>query len=192
MTQARIQPCLIKLGVNLGYYNGKEIRPQNIMGKTALKLHNNQFCSFWKSEGVSFNEAIKELNDNFKVVDNYITDENNKSCFEYIDQPKKIESHLTKFFVYDLETHNTDRRRPYVFCFYRLSKLSGRYKRDLTYEIVKCKKETTVFDGDNCVCNALDICLKIQGEKEKLPVIKKLLNITYNYTLIMVAVLIHG
>ena len=25
MTQARIQPCLKKLGINLGCYNGKEI-----------------------------------------------------------------------------------------------------------------------------------------------------------------------
>ena len=111
------------------------------MGKIALKLLNNHFCLIWKSEGVSFNEAIKELNDNFKVVDKYITDENVKSCFEYIGQPKRIESHLTKFILYDLETHNTDRRRPYVFCFYRLSKLSGRYNRDLTYEIDKCTKK---------------------------------------------------
>ena len=49
----------------------------------------------------------------------------------FINQ-KKIDSHLTNFIVYDLETHNTDRARPYVFCFYRLSKLAGRYNRDLT------------------------------------------------------------
>ena len=31
--------------------------------------------------------------------------------------PKK-ESHLTTFVVYDLETHNTDRARPYDTTFY--------------------------------------------------------------------------
>ena len=41
--------------------------------------------------------------------------------------------------------------------FYRLSKLAGRYKRDLTpYEKDKSKKDILVFDGDNCVSNALD------------------------------------
>ena len=40
--------------------------------------------------------------------------------------------------------------------FYRLSKLAGRYNHDLTpSEIEKCKKDTLVFDGDNCDNNAL-------------------------------------
>ena len=38
----------------------------------------------------------------------------------------KTESHLTNFIVYDLETHFTDRARPYVFRFYRLSELAGK------------------------------------------------------------------
>ena len=33
-------------------------------------------CLTWKSEKVSFNQAIKELKDNFKIVDNFIRDEN--------------------------------------------------------------------------------------------------------------------
>ena len=71
---------------------------------------------------------------------------------------------MTKFILYDLETNNTDRARPYVFCFYRLSKLAGKYNRDLTpYEINKCKKNTIAFDGDNCVSSALDFCLKLEG-----------------------------
>ena len=36
--------------------------------------------------------------------------------------PEKQVSHLTNFITFDLETHITDRARPYVFCFYRLSK----------------------------------------------------------------------
>ena len=71
-----------------------------------------------KSENVSFNQAIKELKDNFKIVNNYITEENVNSQFKYEFIPKKIESHLTCFFVYDLETHNTDRAKPYNMTFY--------------------------------------------------------------------------
>ena len=49
--------------------------------------------------------------------------------------------------------------------FYRISKLAGRQNRDLTpYEIEKGKKDTLVFDGDNCVGNALDFLLKFKGE----------------------------
>ena len=73
---------------------------------------------------------------------------------------------MTNFIVDDLETHNTDRTRPYVFCFYRLSKLAGKYSRDLTpYEYEKCKNDAIVFDGDNCVTNALEFCLKLEGEE---------------------------
>ena len=65
------------------------------------------------------------------MVVNYITEENVKSHFEYIYSPKEFESHLTNFITYDLETHNEDRARPYVFNFYRLKNLSGRFNRDL-------------------------------------------------------------
>ena len=74
----------------------------------------------WNSEKVSFNQANEELEETFKIVDNYITEENVNSHFEYIYIPKKVEPHLTNFITYVLETHNTDRARPYVFCFYRL------------------------------------------------------------------------
>ena len=87
---------------------------------------------------------------------------------EYIYKPKKIKSHLTNFVVYNLETHNTDRARPCVLCFYRLSKLADRHYRDLTRdEIDKCKKDTIAFDGDNCVEKALDFLLKLEGEEYK-------------------------
>ena len=118
MTRARIQPCFRKLGVNLGYYNGKELRPRNITERIiALKLHNNHFCLIWISEGVSFNKAVEELGRIFKIDGIYITEENVNSHFEYIYQPKNIQSHITNFNRYDLELHNTDKARPYVFCF---------------------------------------------------------------------------
>ena len=124
-------------------------------------LHSDHFGLVWKSEGVSFNRAIKELKDNFEVVDKYITEENVNSHFKYEFIPKKIQSHLTSFFVYDLETHNIDRARPYFISFYRISKIAGRFNRDLTQdEYEKCRKDTLAFVGDNCIGNALDFCLK--------------------------------
>ena len=82
-------------------------------------MHNNHFCLKWKSEIVSFNQTILEWNKNFKIVDNCITEENVIFSFKYEFKPKKIESHLTNFFVYDLETHNVHRARPYCISFYR-------------------------------------------------------------------------
>ena len=121
-----------------------------------------------KSENVSFIKAIKELKDNFKIVDNCITEENVNSNFEYIYTTKKIEFHLTIFNVYDSETHNTYRARPYNMTFHRLSKLSGKHDRDLTpYEIEKYKKDTLVLDGDKCISNAFDFLSKFRGEERK-------------------------
>ena len=131
-------------------------------------LYNNHFCLIWKSQNVSFKQAVKELKDNFKIVDSYITEETVDSHFKYEFIPKKIESHLTNFIVYDLETHNTDRPRPYCISFYRLSKISVRYGQDQTHEeLDKCKNDTIVFDGDNCINNALDFCLKLKGDERK-------------------------
>ena len=87
---ARIQPCLRKLGIDLGYYNGERIYPRTVTDRdSALFLYNNNFCLIWKSEGVSFNQAFKELKDNFKLVDNYRTDENVNSHFKYEFIPNK-------------------------------------------------------------------------------------------------------
>ena len=159
MTKARIQPFCRANNSNLGYYNDDRVFPRSVTNRdSALYSYNNHFCLIWKSHGVSFNHAISELKDIFKTVDNFITEENVNSHFEYIYKPKKNESHLSYFIVYDSETHNTDRARPYVFCFHRLIKLAGRYNRDLTKdEIEKCNKDTIAFDGDNCVEKALDL-----------------------------------
>ena len=71
-------------------------------------------------------------------------------------------------FVYGLQTHNTDRARPYSSSFYRLSKFGGKCNCDITpYEKEKCKKDTFVFDGDNCINDALDFLLKFKGEERK-------------------------
>ena len=169
MTKARIQPFCRANNVNLRYWDGERVFPRLVTDRNnALFLYNNHFCLIWQSEGVSFSQAIQEFKNNFKIVDNYMTEENVKSHFEYIYKPQKTECHLTKFIVYDLEKHNTDRATPYVFCFYRLSKLAGSYNRDLTSdERQKCKKDLIAFDGVNCVEKALDFFLKLKGEEYK-------------------------
>ena len=135
---------------------------------TALYLYNNHFCLIWKSQGVSFNQANNELKANFKTVDNYITEKNVNSHFKYEIIPKKIESHLTNFIVYDLETHNTDRARPYKMTFYRLSKIAGRYERDpIPEELQKSINDIIAFAGENCINNALDYCLKLKSDERK-------------------------
>ena len=151
MTQARIQPFCRANNNNLGYYNDDRVFPRSVTEKNkALYLFKNHFCVIWKSESVSFNQAIKEIKDNFNIVDIYTTNENVNSCFKYEFIPQKIESHSSIFIVYDLETPNTDRARPYVFCFYRLSKIAGRYNRDQALEeLDKCRKDAIAFDGDN-------------------------------------------
>ena len=44
----------------------------------------------------------------------------------------EVQSQLTNMIVYDIDTFNTDRAVPYANCIYRLSKISGKYNRDIT------------------------------------------------------------
>ena len=105
MTQNRIQPFCRTNNYSLGCYNEDRVFPRSSTNRdSAIFLFNNQFCVIWKSEGVSFKQANKQLKDNFKRVDNYVTEENVNSHFKYEFIPQKIESHLTNFIVYDLET----------------------------------------------------------------------------------------
>ena len=169
MTLARIQPFCRANNINLGYYKNDRVFPRSVTNRdAALFLFNNHFCVIWKSENVSFKQAIRELEENFKIVDNYITEENVNSHFKYELIPKKIDSHLTNFIVYDLETYNADRARAYNMTFYRLSKIAGRYDRDPTSEeLQKSIKDTKAFAGDDCINNALDCLLKLKGEEQK-------------------------
>ena len=191
MTVARIQPFCRAHNVNLGYYKKDRVSPRTVTYRdSTFSLYNNHFCLIWKSDGSSFKRAMKELKDNFKIVDNYITEENANSHFKYEIIPKKIDSNLSNFIVYDLETHSTDRARPYCISFYRLSKVLGRYARNhIREELDEGKKDTIVFGGDNCVGNDLDFLLKFKSEERK---VKKLLCTIFNYMLITDVVLIHG
>ena len=147
----------------------EKVFPRSVTSRgNALYLYNNHFCLIWKSQGVSFNQAIQELKNNFKMIDTYISEENVTSHFKYEFIPKKIESHLSNFIVYDLETHNTNRARLYNMTVYRLSKIAGRYERDPTLEeLQKSINDTIAFSGDDCINNALDYLLKLKGEERK-------------------------
>ena len=169
MTAGRIQPFCRANNINLGCYNNNRVFPISVTNRdSALYFYNNHFFLIWNSQGVSFDQTIQELKANFKMVNNYITEENVNSHFKYEFMPKKIESHLSNFIVYDLETHNTDRARPYIMTFYRLSKIAGRYERDPTQEeLQKSINDTIAFSGDNCINIALDYLLKLKGEERK-------------------------
>ena len=171
MTTARIQPFCKKYNINIGYFNGKEVWPRTVTQRnTALKVHNNHFCLIWKSNGSSFNQIIEnELKPNFKVVDNVISDKHVKSFIEYDYKPKKVKSPLTNIVVYDLETFNKIRAVPYCSCIYKLSKLSGKYHRDISeQEYQKCLNDCVVFKGTDCINEMLDHVLSFKGEPKKI------------------------
>ena len=128
MTTARVEPFCKANNINLGYYNNERVFPRTVTNRdSALYLYNNHFCLIWKSRGVSFNQVVQELKDNFKIVDNYITNENTESYFKYEFIPKKIDKHLTNFVIYDIETNSDAEAKPYCISFYRLSKIARKY-----------------------------------------------------------------
>ena len=69
-----------------------------------------------KSDGISFDKAIKEIKDNFEVVDNVISDKHVKSFINYEYNPRKLKSPLPNIIAYDLETFNKIRAVPCCSC----------------------------------------------------------------------------
>ena len=143
----------------------------------ALYRFKNHFCLNWKSNGFSFSKATEELFLNFKVVDNVLSDKHVKSSIKYEYKPKKVQSQLFNMIVHELATFNTDRAIPYANCIYRLSKISGKYNRDITdREYEKCRNDCIVFKGTDNINEMLDQVLQFKGEAKK---ILKLLNKRY-------------
>ena len=170
MTSARVGSFCRKYNINIGCFDGTRINPRNITQKdTALKIHNNHFCLIWKSDGISFNQVIEnELKPNFKVVDNVVSDKHVKCFIKYEYNPKKVKSPLTNIVVYDLETFNKIRAVPYCSCIYKLSKLSGKYHRDISeQEYQKCLNDCVVFKGTDCINEMLGHVLSFKGEPKK-------------------------
>ena len=79
----------------------------------ALCLYNDHYCLKRKTDGGGFKTAIGVLKSNFIKVDNYLTNENVKSYSKYEKNPKEMEKELFISIVYELETYNTNRARPY-------------------------------------------------------------------------------
>ena len=104
MTSSRIQPFCRKYNINIGCYDGFRVCPRNkAERKTSLYVHENHFCLIWKTQSISFKKAIEdEIEPNFKVVDNVISDKHVKSCVQYEYKPKKVQSQLTNMIVYDI------------------------------------------------------------------------------------------
>ena len=169
MTSARIQPFCKKYNINIGCFDGTRINPRNLTQRnTSLFIYNNHFCLIWKSDGISFEKAITELKDNFKVVDNVISDKHVKSFIKYEHNPKKVKTPLTDIFVYDLETFYKIRAVPYCSCIYKLSKISGKYHRDISeQEYQKCLNDCVVFKGTDCINEMLDHVLPFKREPKK-------------------------
>ena len=169
MTSARITLFCRKYNINIGCFDGTRINPRHLTQRdVALKIDENNFCLIWKSEGFSFDKAIKELKNNFKVVDNVISDKHVKSFIKYDYKPKKVKSPLTNIVVYDLGTFNKIRAVPYCSCIYTLSKNSGKYHRDISeQEYRKCLNDCVVFKGTDCIYKMLDHVLSFKGEPKK-------------------------
>ena len=143
-------------------------------------IYNNHFCLIWKSDGITFEKAITELKDNFKVVDNVISDKHVKSFIKNEYNPKKVKSPLTNIVIYDLETFNSFRAVPYCSCIYKLSKISGKYHRDISeQEYQKRLIECVVFKRTVCTNEMLDPVLSFKGEPTR---VKKI--VEYNLYLI--------
>ena len=170
MTSARIQPFCRKYNINIGCFDGTRINPRNLTQRNAsLFLYIIHFCLIGKSNGISFDKAIKELKDNFKVVDNVISDKHVKGFIKYEYNPKKVKSPLTNIVVYDLETFNKIRAVPYCSCIYKLSIISGKYHQDISeQEYQKCLNDCVVFKGTDCINEMLDHVLSFKGEAKKI------------------------
>ena len=170
MKSARVKPFCRKHNIKIDCYDGFRICPRNITQKnTALKIHNNLFCLIWKTSDVSFDRAIKELKDNFKVVDIVKSDKHIKSYINYEYKPKKVQSQLTNMIVYHIETFSTIKCVPYANCIYRLSKISGKCYRDISEkEYQKCLNDCIVFTGLDNINKMLDYVLQYKGEPKRI------------------------
>ena len=182
MTSAAIQLFCRKYNINIECFDGTRINPRNLTQRnTSLFIHNNHFCLIWKSNGVGFDRAIKEIKDNFKVVDNVLSDKHVKSFIKYEYNPKKIKPPLTNTVVFDLETFSEIRAVPYCSCNYKLSKISGKYHRDISeQEYQKCPNDCVVFKGTCCINEMLDHVLSFEAEPKKI----KIKIVEYNFYLI--------
>ena len=71
--------------------------------------------------------------------------------------------------VYDIETFSTIKCVPYVNCIYGLSKISGKYYRDISEkEYQKVLNDCIVFKGLDNINKMLDYVLQFKGEPKRI------------------------
>ena len=70
--------------------------------------------------------------------------------------------------VYDLETFSTIKCVPYADCIYRLSKIAGKYYRDISEKYQKCLNDCIVFKGLDNINKMLDYVLQFKGEPKRI------------------------
>ena len=81
MTSVRIQPICKKYNINIGYFGRTRTNPRTMKQRNiSLSIYNIHFIFTWKSSSINFYQAIKELNVNFIVVDNAMSDKRSKFC----------------------------------------------------------------------------------------------------------------
>ena len=100
MTSTRNQPLCGEHRINIGCFDRTRINPRNFTERIiAIKIHKNPSCLNWKSNGICLNKATEELYQNFKVVDNGISDKYVKSFTIYEYEPKRVQSPLTNIVI---------------------------------------------------------------------------------------------
>ena len=68
-----------------------------------------------------------------------------------------------------METFNFIKCVPYAKCIYRLSKISGKFYRDISEkEYQKCSNDCVVFRGLDNINEILDYVLQYKGEPERI------------------------
>ena len=71
--------------------------------------------------------------------------------------------------MYDFETFDKIRVVPYCSCIYKLSKISGKFHRDISeQEYQKCLIDFVVFKEIDCINEMLDHVLSFKGDPEKI------------------------
>ena len=145
------------------------IIPRNLTERNrSFSIHNKHFCLIWKSNDNSFNQAIKELKLNFKVVDMLYLIKTLNVLLKLKKNLKKDQSPLTNLVVHDLETFNKFRVVPYFSCIYKLSEIFGGDNRDMSEkDYKKCLNDCVVFKGNDCINEMLDHVLSFKGEDHK-------------------------
>ena len=97
-----------------------------------MYIYNNHLCLSWKSNGISFTQAIEALKLNLKVVDTNISDKHVEAFVIYEFSPRNVQPPLTILVVYDPETYIKDRAVTNCCCIQRHSKNFGKSNRDIT------------------------------------------------------------